>query len=312
MTRSDVDIAVAGTDPDGDLQRAVEAGGGVLTEPEAASGLVWGGGAPAALNETLVQARRLRWVQLPSAGVEEQASLIDGRPDLVWTCAKGIYGPAVAEHAVAMLLALRRGLHMHARAHAWSPDVVSVPLVRSNGAVTILGGGGIAVHVAQLLQPLGLRIRVVRRRAGETFGAPHERMFGEEQLREAISHSSALIITLPLTPHTRGLIGEGELRLMARGAIVINVGRGPVLDHAVLQPLLDEGAVGALGLDVTDPEPLPPDNPLWTDRRCLITSHTSNPDAWRREQLASLVEENVARFRNGDQLRGRVDVEAGY
>jgi phosphoglycerate dehydrogenase-like enzyme len=211
-----------------------------------------------------------------------------------------------------MLLALRRGLVVHAGVREWTPQVPSVPLVRSGDIVALLCAGGIALHVARLLAPFGLRVRVVRRRADEGFAEPHDRVFGDDELREALRAAAALVITLPLTERTRGLVGRSELRLLADGAVVVNVGRGAVLDQQALLPLLEDGTLAGAGLDVTEPEPLPRQDALWAHPRCVITSHTSNPDGWRRSQLAQLVQDNVARFLDGKALRGRVDVDAGY
>jgi phosphoglycerate dehydrogenase-like enzyme len=306
-------VAVVGPDPGGELQRAVAAGGAALhSSGGATAGLVWTGADVQALDDSIVGLPALQWVQLPSAGVEQYERLMSQHPQVMWTCAKGIYGASVAEQAVAMLLALRRGLPAHAAARTWSPTVPSRPLVGSGEVVTLLGGGGIALHVARLLAPFGVRLRVVRRQPDQGFAGPHDGIFSEHELDEALAGTEALVLTLPLTAHTRGMIGERELRLLNRGAVLVNVGRGGVLDHAPLLPLLEESFLDGVALDVTEPEPLPPDSGLWSHPRCLITSHTSNPDVWRREQFAQLVRDNVARFVAGEDLQGRVDLASGY
>jgi phosphoglycerate dehydrogenase-like enzyme len=305
-------VAVVGPDPGGRLQRAVVSGGARLTADGVVAGMVWAGGDVEVLRDSVARSPDVRWVQLPSAGVEQYQTLMSQHPQVVWTCAKGIYGAAVAEQAVAMLLALRRGVPAHAAARMWSPTVPSRPLVGSADVVTLLGGGGIALHVARLLAPFAVRLRVVRRQPGQGFAAPHEGIFSEHELDEALAGADALVLTLPLTAHTREMIGERELRLLNRGAVVVNVGRGGVLDHAPLLPLLEESFLDGVALDVTEPEPLPPDSGLCAHPLCLITSHTSNPDVWRRKQFAQLVRDNVARFVAGDDLRGLVDLASGY
>lgn len=305
-------VAVVGADPQREMVRAVESGGGTLTCVEEAGGLVWGGGPDEVLGEVLGRAGRVRWVQLPSAGIEDYTDAIACHHGMTWTCAKGIYGPAVAEHALAMLLALRRGLLVHCAARHWTPDAPGVPLVGSGATVTLLGGGGIAAEFARLLAPFDLPVRVVRRRPAEGFPAAHVRIFAEDELDEALAGADVLVITLPLTARTCNLLGERELRLLAHGAVVVNVGRGGVLDQAALLALLEDATLSGAALDVTRIEPLPPQDPLWSHPRCLITSHTSNPSAWRRRQFAALVQDNVSRFLTGAELRGRVDVDAGY
>lgn len=305
-------VAILGRGVDDAIREAVRSAGGMVAAADSAAGLVWTGGPLDQLRESVARASHLRWVQLPSAGVEDYVALMRQRADITWTSAKGIYGAAVAEHAVAMLLALRRGLPAHVRADSWSSDVASRPLVGSGDVVTVLGGGGIAVAVAELMAPFGVRLRVVRRRSGEKFAAPHDRLLGEQDLEEALAGADVLLITLPLTQQTQDMLGERELRLLAPGAILVNVGRGGVVDHAALLSLLEQSVLDGVGLDVTSPEPLPPEHGLWSHPRCLITSHTSNPDRWRREQLVRLVRDNVGRFTAGRDLRGRVDVDSGY
>jgi phosphoglycerate dehydrogenase-like enzyme len=305
-------VAVLGPDPGGALERAAASGGAPVTPDDVPAGLIWAGDDVAMLRDSVARWPDVQWVRLPSAGVEKYQTLMRQHPDIMWTCAKGIYGAAVAEQSVAMLLALRRGLPTHAAAREWSTTVPSRPLVGSGDVVTLLGGGGIAQHTADFLAPFGVHLRVVRRQRAQGFAASHDEVLGEDALDEALIGTDILIITLPLTERTRGMIGERELRLLNRGAVVVNVGRGGVLDHAPLLPLLEQSVLDGVGLDVTEPEPLPPDSGLWSHPRCLITSHTSNPDVWRREQLAQLVRDNVARFVMGDDLHGRVDIASGY
>lgn len=305
-------IALLGPDPGGRVRRAVAAGGASVVAPERAAGAIWLGGELEELRQAVAAASNLRWVQLPSAGVEAYGGLMAERDDIVWTCAKGIFGPAVAEQALALLLALRRGLAAHAAADSWSPSVPSRPLVGSDDVVTVLGGGGIALGLAELLAPFGVRLRVVRRHPDQGFSARHDSIFGDDELHAALVGAQVLVVTLPLTKQTHGLVGEQELRLLDAGAQVINVGRGAVLDHEALLMLLDQSLLGGAALDVTHPEPLPPQSRLWSHPRCIITSHTSNPDAWRHERFADLVRENLLRLAAGEELRGQVSPAAGY
>jgi phosphoglycerate dehydrogenase-like enzyme len=293
------------------LVPAVHDGGAKLGAVENASGLIWTGGAVDELAEALCRAALVRWVQLPSAGVEAYAALLDEHRSITWTSAKGLYGGAVGEHAVAMLLTLRRSLLDHAVSASWSTHVATRPLWGSGDTVVLLGGGGIAQTVAELLAPYQLRVLVVRR-SDSAFPAPHAAVFGQEAVDDALRDADAVISTLPLTECTRGLLDERRLRLLAPGAVVVNVGRGGTLDQRAVLELLKDGTLAGAGLDVTEPEPLPSDDPLWRHPRCLITSHTSNPDDWRRARFAELVEDNVGRHVRDEPLRGQVDPTAGY
>lgn len=304
---------VLGTDPGRLLADAVaRAAPGSAPDASHASGVIWAGGPATDLEAALARLPAASWVQLPSAGIEEYEALIRSRCDLVWTCAKGIYGDSVGEHALALVLALRRGLPEHAVASAWDRDVSVEPLLGSGDVVTVLGGGGIAVRFAELIAPFRTHVRVVRRHPAAGFPGPAAEVLGDERLAEALTGARVLVVTLPATEATKGLLGERELRLLAPGAVVVNVGRGSVLDQDALLRLLEEGHLRGAGLDVTDPEPLPAGHPLWTQPRCLVTSHTSNPPDWRRARLAELVQENTCRFLTGQELLGRIEVAAGY
>ena len=304
-------VAVVGEDADGLLAGAVRAGGQELVDVGAAEALVWAGGAVPELDDALRAAPQVRWVQLPLAGVEPYADLIAARADLTWTCAKGIYADSVAEHALALTLALRRGLGEHARAGRWTTDVQVVPLLGSGEVVALLGGGGIAKRLAELLAPFGLHVRVVRRSAAP-FPAPHDEAFRTEQLADALRGASLLVVVLPDTPQTRGMVGAEELALLAPGAVVVNIGRGTSLDTDALVAALRSGHLRGAGLDVTEPEPLPDGHPLYDLPGVIVTAHTSNPGPWRRAQLARLVADNVRRWGEGRPLRAQVDPSAGY
>lgn len=305
-------VTVLGSDREGALADAVQRACGGVRDGQHAPAVVWAGGPAGDLARALARAPEVRWVQLPSAGIEDYEDVIGAHTDLIWTCAKGIYRDSVAEHALALVLALRRGFPEHATGDRWSRDVVVEPLSGSGEIVTVLGGGGIAVRFAELVAPFGVRVRVVRRRPGAGFAAPHDELLGDDRLDEALTGARVLVVTLPATAATHGLLGERELRLLAPGAVVVNIGRGSVLNSDALLRLLDEQHLRGAGLDVTDPEPLPPDSPLWTQPHCLITSHTSNPAGWRRARLAELVQENVRRWIAGERLLGAVDVGSGY
>jgi phosphoglycerate dehydrogenase-like enzyme len=121
-----------------------------------------------------------------------------------------------------------------------------------------------------------------------------------------------VVLAAPATGATRHLVGADELAAMRDDAWLVNVARGSLVDTDALAAALAGGAIGGAALDVTDPEPLPDGHPLWREPRALITPHVANPDATLRRYLAELVGENIARFAAGEELRSRIDVEAGY
>jgi phosphoglycerate dehydrogenase-like enzyme len=299
------------------IDAAVTGAGGVLVPPGQATALVWTAPAqPAELAAVLDAAPAVEWVQLPWAGVEPYVDLIRARRHLVWTCAKGVYADPVAEHALALLLAGFRRLGAYARADTWG---------RGEGRnlfgarVTILGGGGIAGVLVDLLAPFRCAVTVVRRSsgpgagtAGTTAGGGSVRVVTADRLHEALTGAEALVLALPLLPETRGIVGTAELALLAPGAWVVNVARGEHVDTAALVAALESGHLGGAGLDVTDPEPLPDGHPLWGRPDVIITPHTGNTPEMAQPLLSARVAANVAAYGTGGSLTGRVDPDLGY
>jgi phosphoglycerate dehydrogenase-like enzyme len=286
--------------PDADraIEEAVTAAGGRIAELEAADALVWLDSNPDWFPDSLPE--RVRWVQLPSAGVEAWIGRTD--PDRCWTSAAGAYGRPVAEHALMLMLAGARQLAACARATSWNRP----PLVPLEGTtVAVVGAGGIGRALIELLAPFRVDVLAVTRR-GRDGTIPVDR------LDEVWPRADHVVIAAPATADTQHLVGAAELEAMRDDAWLVNVARGSLVDTGALVEALARGAIGGAALDVTDPEPLPDGHPLWREPRALITPHVANPDATLRRYLAELVRENVARFAAGDELRSRIDPDAGY
>jgi D-2-hydroxyacid dehydrogenase (NADP+) len=280
------------------IEDAVTAAGGRMVALDEAEALVWVDSNPDSFPDALPDG--VRWVQLPSAGVERWMDRIDGGRR--WTSAAGAYGRPVAEHALMLMLAGARRLADFARATTWSRP----PLMPLEGAtVAIVGAGGIGRALIELLEPLRVEVLAVTRR-GRDGTLPVER------LDEVWPRAHHVVIAAPATGATRHLVGAAELAAMRDDAWLVNVARGSLVDTDALVDALAAGAIGGAALDVTDPEPLPDGHPLWTEPRALITPHVANPDATLRRYLAELVGENVARFAAGDELRSLIDLDAGY
>jgi D-3-phosphoglycerate dehydrogenase len=278
------------------IEEAVTAAGGRLAELDHADALIWldSDAFPDDLPD------RVRWVQLPSAGVERWLERIDGAR--AWTSAAGAYGRPVAEHALMLMLAGARRLADCARATSWQRP----PLRPLEGAtVAIVGTGGIGRALIEMLEPLRVEVLAVTRRG-------REGTIPADRLGEVWPRAHQVVIAAPATGATRHLVGAGELAAMREDAWLVNVARGSLVDTDALVDALARGAIGGAALDVTDPEPLPDGHPLWTEPRALITPHVANPDATLRRYLAELVRENVARFAAGDELISTIDLDAGY
>ncbi|MEC7827977.1 MAG: D-isomer specific 2-hydroxyacid dehydrogenase family protein [Actinomycetota bacterium] len=290
------------------LVQAVEAGGGEVTDPEVAEALVWAEPARADLLPPMLDDNvNIEWVQLPYAGIEPFLEMLRSRPNLTWTCGKGVYASPVAEHVLAMALAGLRGLTSYAQADSWSEPQGS-NLFGAN--VTILGGGGITEHLIPLLEPFNCRITVVRNQLIPMQGATE--VVASHDLHSVLPSTDLLVLALALTPETAGIISKTELALLPDDAWLINVARG---GHVVTEDLVDalrEGLIGGAALDVTDPEPLPDGHPLWSFDNCLITPHIGNTPEMGLPLLAQRVTENVERRIAGSELIGPVDVDLGY
>ena len=297
-------------EPSDTIRAAVEAGGGrVVGLDESPDALVWM--APrddSGLRGALDGAPSLRWVQLPFAGIEQFVASGLLRPGLIWTCAKGVYSEPTAEHALALALAGLRRLPEHARATEWGDQGA---LTLYDADVVVLGGGGITRALLDLLAPFRVRATVVRRDAGSPVpGAA--RTVGLSDLDAVLPGARVVFLALSLTPETRHVIGADQLAAMDDDAWLVNVARGGHVDTDALVEALRTGTIGGAALDVTDPEPLPADSPLWLLPSCLITPHTANPWQTAQPLLAARVSENVRRFAAGEELLGLVDLDAGY
>lgn len=290
------------------LVQAVEAGGGEVTDPDVAEALVWAEPARADLLPPMLDDNaNIEWVQLPYAGIEPFLEMLRSRPNLTWTCGKGVYAPPVAEHVLAMALAGLRGLSSYAQADSWSQ-----PQGRNlfGANVTILGGGGITEHLIPMLQPFDCKITVVRNQLIPVQGATE--VLASQDLHSVLPSSDLLVLALALTPETAGIISKTELALLPNHAWLINVARG---GHVVTEDLVEalrEGSIGGAALDVTDPEPLPDGHPLWSFDNCLITPHIGNTPEMGLPLLAQRVTDNVERRIAGSNLIGPVDVGLGY
>jgi phosphoglycerate dehydrogenase-like enzyme len=292
----------------GYLANAVTAGGGRVVDPADAAVLVWTDPADdAGLAAVLDEHPHLRWVQLPWAGIEPHLGVVRAHAERTWTCGKGVYAEPVAEHALALGLAGLRGIDRFARADRWT-----APRGRNllGARATIVGGGGIAESLLRMLGPFGSDVTVVRRSAVPLAGAA--RVLPPEELDEALTGALLVILALPLTPGTEGLIDRRRLGFLAEGACLVNVARGRHVVTDDLVAALRDGTLGSAGLDVTDPEPLPAGHPLWDLPNVIVTPHTANTEEMAEPLLSARVTENVRRWAAGEPLIGLVDPAAGY
>jgi phosphoglycerate dehydrogenase-like enzyme len=288
------------------LAAIADGGGIVVSDPADAEGMIWiDPRDPSRLAPTLAAGPGIGWIQLPFAGIEPFIPHLD--PSRVWTSGKGVYADPVAEMILAMLLAGMRNLTAYARERTWS-----APVGRNlfGSHVVVLGGGEITRALLPLLAPFGCRVTVLRRQDAAFPGA--DRTGTLDDLLAVLPDADAVVVALALTPETEQVIDRAALAALPAHAMLVNVGRGRHVDTDALTAALAAEALGGAAIDVTDPEPLPDDHPLWTEPRCLITPHVGNTPEMGVPLFEARVHENVARFATGRPLVGLVDIAAGY
>jgi phosphoglycerate dehydrogenase-like enzyme len=262
--------------------------------------------------ELALQCPRLRWVHLTTAGYTHYdgaafRQAFGGRGSVL-TNSSLVYNEPCAEHVLAYMLAHARqlmpSLDVQRTHRAWPTlETRAKTALLTGQSVVLLGFGAIGHRLAELLAPFGMQITAVRRRPA---GDENARVITEDRLTEALASADHVVNILPDNPATVGYVNGARLSAMKRGAIFYNVGRGTTVDQNALLAALQSGQLGAAYLDVTDPEPLPPEHPLWTAPNCYITPHSAGGHATEPQRLVQHFLENLRRFEKGEALRDRV------
>jgi phosphoglycerate dehydrogenase-like enzyme len=294
------------------FEAAVRSGGGVV-EPlsDSTRGVVWLNQDAGALAAVLSEHPGIEWVQLPLAGIEAFHEVFAAQGDAelpVWTSAKGSFAEPVAEHALALTLAVLRGLPGKARGASWADPKIGISLFGRR--VVIVGAGGIAVELLRLLAPWEVEVTVVRRGSDPLPGA--HRTVPVSRLAEVLPDADVLILAAAATAETAHLIGAEQLGMLKPGAALVNIARGSLVDQEALVAALEAGHLSGAGLDVTSPEPLPDGHPLWSAPRAIITSHTADTPDMTVPLLAERIRANVEALVTGGGFVGRVDPRSGY
>ena len=263
--------------------------------------------------EFLPQAGNLRWIQSTGAGVDRLLTPELIASDVIVTNAQSLHAMQISEHVLAMMLALARDfqqIFLAQREHVWRPPVFH-PFCLEGQTLGVVGVGGIGAALARKAHHLGMRVIGLRRHPNDP--PPYlDELVGPDGLHDLLQRSDHVAMCCPLTPETRGMIGTTELQMMKSNAYIYNIGRGRIIQAAPLLQALKEGWIAGAGLDVTDPEPLPPDSELWDLPNVIITGHTSGTAPHNDDHFHELLDQNLQRFLNGEQLLNVVDKEAGY
>jgi phosphoglycerate dehydrogenase-like enzyme len=251
--------------------------------------------------------RKLRWIQLTTAGYDGIS--FHGVPEtVVVTNAGHSHAPTVAEHAVTLLTALTRRLPCFAEPQARHVFDRAVPLplaTLEDSTVAVLGYGGIGREITRRLKAFGAHVIALARRARTDDVA--DAVVSSDRLHEVLEKADTLVVAAALTAETEGLVDRAALAAMKPGGILVNIARGGIVDTMALVDALTTGHLADAGLDVTDPEPLPEDHPLWSCPNLIITPHVSGMgSAAVHRRIAAVVGENVRRFVAGEALAHRV------
>lgn len=276
-------------------------------------------GIPAESPERLAWAVRsapgLRFVQATAAGAGQQVRRAELTADelerVAISSASGVHAVPLAEWSIFGLLAFTKQLP-RLRRDAVERRWEHYPLDELRGkTLLVVGVGAIGLEVARLASAFGMRIVGVKRQRGEAL--PHvDAVHPPEQLRELVGGAHAIVVTLPLTNETRGLIDRETIGRMRDGAIFVNVGRGKVVDEEALIEALRSGKLAGAALDVTAKEPLPPESPLWEMENVIISPHTAALSWHENERIVELFAENLRRYLSGEDLLSRVDTSVFY
>jgi phosphoglycerate dehydrogenase-like enzyme len=263
--------------------------------------------------ELFKSAKKLKWVQTYSAGVETFRFPEFLNSDVTLTNCKIIQGPNIADHALAMLLALTRDLHQIIPARTnekWERNKYHPLELRAKTAL-IVGMGGIGQQIAQRAHAFGMTVIGVDPK--EIPLNPYvSKMVFPDRLDTVIPQADVVFISAPHTPQSEGMIGPKQFELMKKGAYFIAVSRGKLYDTPALVKALDSQRLSGAGLDVTNPEPLPPGHPLWKFENVIVTPHIAGQSDNVQTRRIELIKENIARFEKGEPMLNVVDKKKGY
>jgi phosphoglycerate dehydrogenase-like enzyme len=277
------------------------------------------------------QAPNLKWVQFSYAGIDYWLDdPILARPGLLVTTMSGAGAPAIAEYALMMMLALGHKMPAMSAAQRkgeWLKDAwsrYSASELRGS-TVGIIGYGSIGRQVAHLLQPFEATVLATKRNAkhpedpgytapgtGDPGGNLVHRLYPAEALKSMLKLSDFILVCVPLTPETRGLLNAETLAVAKPGAYIVDVSRGGIIDHTALIKALQDGALAGAALDVFPNEPLPPNSPLWSMPNVILTPHIADTSPHYLERGTDLFGENLLRYLAGITLFNLFDPEKGY
>ena len=267
-------------------------------------------------NEEFIYCEKLELMHSPSSGVNYYLDGGKFPKDALFCCMTGGYGNVLAEHLLALVLSLCRRLpeyHDQQKQHKWALRRYDKQL--EDCTLLILGAGDIGTTVARWMRPMVARIIGVRR-VDREYPDCYDEMVTLDALDDVLGQADIIVCALPHTAQTIHLLNEDRLRKMKKDAVLVNGGRGSLIDQEALCRVMDEGWFWGVGLEVTSPEPLPADHPLWDQPRVIITPHAAGnsfaPDSPLVKKIWKFIIPNLCRFLRGEEPENQVDFSTGY
>ena len=269
--------------------------------------------------EQFREAKRLRWIHSPAAAVHQFLFPELVNSDVILTNAREVHGPVVAEHVLAVIFALAKRIPQDVRfqqKHVWGQEILwrdhAAPAELADATLGLVGLGSIGRNVAKRAAAMGMHVICVREHTSSDKPEGVQEVLPPSKLNELLGRSDYVVLAIPVTSATQGIIGREQLAQMKPGAYLINVGRGPLIDDTALVEALRHHKIAGAALDVFDQEPLPEDSLYWDLENVLITPHTAGMTTKLWERHYTLFSENLRRFLRGDLLLGFVDKKQGY
>lgn len=277
--------------------------------------------------DQLKSAQKLRWIHSTAAAIHQLMipEIVNG--NVLVTNARGVHGPVVAEHVLALMFALAKRLPTAIRmqqTHNWGQEAMTreQPPIRElrDSTLGLIGVGSIGGHVAAIASAIGMRVFAVRANPQKGIdwlktddpSRSQHRVYGPKDLDRVLAEADFVVISAPVTSATQKLIDANALATMKRDAYLINIARGALIDELALTKALQERRIGGAALDVFAEEPLPKDSPLWDLDNVLITPHSAGIAHKLWERQYTLFSQNLRRFISGAPLIGLVNKKAGY
>jgi phosphoglycerate dehydrogenase-like enzyme len=264
-------------------------------------------------HKQLKQAKNLKWLHLPSAGADSFTDKeLYCNKDIILTNSSGVFGLPISEHVFSLILAFNRNLHIHIGEKS-NKKIIRAKVNKdlNNSTIGIIGLGDIGTEVAKRAHAWGIKVIAVRRNQS---AKPYyvDELYGEDGIDILLMKSDFVVLALPDTARTQGIISKERLKKMKQDAFIVNVGRGSAIDQSALIEALNENWIAGAGLDVTSPEPLPEESPLWEMSNVILTSHSSGDSPSNTERRFEIFSKNVKLYSQGKPLENVVDFKEGY